>query len=60
MDCGDKKLTPCVNGVCKETVADGCWSDVECGPGMKCEGEAVCGCGSNCLLPDKAGMCVPE
>jgi hypothetical protein len=60
LDCGDEKLTPCVNGVCKEPVADACWSDVECMAGMKCEGASVCQCGANCLVPDSPGMCVPE
>lgn len=59
IDCGDKKLTPCVNGVCKEPVMDACWSDVECPPGMVCQGAAVCGCGFACVLPDIPGMCVP-
>jgi hypothetical protein len=64
-DCGDKGQ--CVlpggvgaseGGVCKPLVTDGsCWDNGDCKPGQSCEGEQVCPCGANCLLPDVVGKC---
>jgi hypothetical protein len=59
IDCGDEVFVPCVENVCKQPVPGGCWSDAECGPGMKCEGEMVCPCTYDCEVPDEPGTCVP-
>jgi hypothetical protein len=56
-DCGDLAYVPCVNNVCKPTVAGGCWSDAECGDGESCVGATVCPCGARCDGPDAPGTC---
>jgi len=57
IDCGDESFVPCVNGVCKMPVPDGCWADAECPPAHVCVGASVCPCGADCLQPDKPGVC---
>jgi len=54
-DC--KSSGTCLRGVCKAPTPDGCWADRDC-VGGTCEGESICGCGMDCLLADKPGMCV--
>jgi hypothetical protein len=50
----------CVSSVCKPQPPPGqCWEDANCGPNASCEGEQVCPCGADCLLPDAPGKCVP-
>ena len=50
----------CVNNVCKESVADGCWRDADCGLDAICSGAFVCECNVACLVPDTPGTCVPD
>lgn len=57
IDCGDKVYFPCVNGVCKQPVLDGCWSTSECGPGTSCIDAFVCPCGESCDTEDVPGYC---
>ena len=55
-DCGDEAFVPCVSGVCKLPVANGCWSSEECN-GLSCIGAFVCPCGADCDQPDHPGFC---
>ncbi|UQA55828.1 hypothetical protein [Polyangium aurulentum] len=57
MQCGDESYVPCVEHVCKQPVAGGCWKDEECGMEMICVGAFVCPCGSDCDAPDVPGTC---
>lgn len=57
-DCGDEAFVPCVNGVCKAPVADGCWKSSECPPGKQCVGAMVCPCAAVCDSEDKPGKCL--
>jgi hypothetical protein len=46
-------------GICKDAPAFGkCWADRDCNAGAVCSGQAICPCGTQCLLPDKPGNCV--
>lgn len=56
-DCGDETYAPCVNGVCKQPVLDGCWKSSECGPNTSCIEVFVCPCGEDCDVEDKPGFC---
>jgi hypothetical protein len=57
MACGDYAYVPCVNGVCKQLVAGGCWKDDECPDGTKCVGASVCPCTAMCATEDQPGKC---
>jgi hypothetical protein len=57
IDCGDELPVPCVNGVCKAPVPNGCWSDAACGPMATCVGPFVCPCGADCYIADHPGAC---
>lgn len=57
-DDGDcKESRTCLSGVCKAADPNGCWSDRDCSGGT-CEGESLCACGMDCILPDTPGQCV--
>lgn len=56
--CGDFAYVPCVNGVCKEPVTGGCWTDAECPAGLACVGASVCPCGADCAMADMPGKCM--
>lgn len=56
-DCGDFVYVPCVNGVCKQTVPNQCWTDAECQSGQACAGAFVCPCAADCAGPDTPGTC---
>lgn len=58
MDCGDEEYVPCVNGTCKQVVADGCWKDEECPLGQTCVGASVCPCDALCAVADYPGKCM--
>jgi hypothetical protein len=48
-------------GVCEPTSTlgrNGCWQDSDCESAERCEGAAICPCGSFCLVADKPGTCV--
>ncbi|HMR75703.1 MAG TPA: hypothetical protein PKD61_11330, partial [Polyangiaceae bacterium] len=48
----------CVNGNCIPSAPPGrCWRDSDCGPGVSCEGEFVCGCLADCAAADQLGWC---
>jgi hypothetical protein len=55
--CGDYVYTPCVNGVCKQTIPDHCWKDDECPAGQQCAGAFVCPCGAACGQAETPGKC---
>jgi len=58
-DCGDFAYVPCVNGVCTAPLTNGgCWNDVQCGSGKRCDGAIVCACNARCAAPDRPGTCV--
>lgn len=65
-DCGSRSQR-CVNEMCtaggegtcvSNLLGTGeCWEDSDCARGGTCEGERICPCGANCLLPDDPGTC---
>lgn len=59
LDCGDIVYVPCVNGMCKTTVPDRCWTNAECTNGASCVGVFVCQCGRLCDQGDAPGTCQP-
>jgi hypothetical protein len=55
------KLDGSVVGKCLPPVdAPACWTDLDCGEGMKCDGASICPCEADCDGIDTPGSCVPD
>ena len=57
---GDCQDHHCIDGVCKDDDARGCWGDDQCGTDEVCSGMWVCPCNADCDGFDEPGTCVPK
>jgi hypothetical protein len=57
---GDCQDHHCIDGVCKDDDARGCWGDDQCGNDEVCSGIWVGPCNADCAGFDEPGTCVPK